>query len=108
MIGVLALIFKVILAVLPGVGRLSLVWIVGAHTIAFGIAPIVLALRVRGGRRDSGDRTARRRTAAPFARGFGLAAMSCRYLCAGFSVSEGPSSMAALTSAPSSTDIAET
>ena len=32
------------MAVLPGVGLLSLVWLIGIYTILFGIALIVLAL----------------------------------------------------------------
>ncbi len=42
------MIFGIILAVLPGVGLLSLVWLVGIYAILFGIALIVLAFRVRG------------------------------------------------------------
>lgn len=46
--GALSVIFGIILAVLPGVGLLSLVWLVGIYAILFGIALIVLAFRVRG------------------------------------------------------------
>jgi uncharacterized membrane protein HdeD (DUF308 family) len=42
--GVLSVIFGMILAVLPGVGLLSLVWL---YALAVGVALIVLALRVR-------------------------------------------------------------
>jgi uncharacterized membrane protein HdeD (DUF308 family) len=48
--GVLSVIFGIILAVLPGVGLLSLVWLIGIYAILFGIALIVLAFRVRGTR----------------------------------------------------------
>ena len=41
-------------AVLPGVGLLSLVWLVGLYALAVGVAPIVLALRLRGLRRGRG------------------------------------------------------
>ena len=34
------------MAVLPGVGLLSLVWLVGLYTLAVGVALIVLALRL--------------------------------------------------------------
>jgi hypothetical protein len=33
------------MAVLPGVGLLSLVWLVGLYALAVGLAPNVLALR---------------------------------------------------------------
>ena len=46
--GAISVIFGIILAVLPGVGLLSLVWLVGIYAILFGIALIVLAFRVRG------------------------------------------------------------
>jgi uncharacterized membrane protein HdeD (DUF308 family) len=36
------------MAVLPGVGLLSLVWLVGLYALAVGGALIVLACRVRG------------------------------------------------------------
>ena len=45
---VLSVIFGIILAVLPGVGLLSPVWLVGIYAILFGLALIMLALRVRG------------------------------------------------------------
>jgi uncharacterized membrane protein HdeD (DUF308 family) len=52
--GVLSVLFGVILAVLPGVGLLSLVWLVGIYALIFGVALIVLGFRVRG-RRASGS-----------------------------------------------------
>jgi uncharacterized membrane protein HdeD (DUF308 family) len=51
--GVLSVIFGLILAVLPGVGLLSLVWLVGIYAIVFGVSLIVLGFRVRGHRRES-------------------------------------------------------
>ena len=42
------------MAVLPGVGLLSLVWLVGLYALAVGVALIVLALRVRGLRKGRG------------------------------------------------------
>ena len=42
------------MAVLPGVGLLSLVWLVGLYALAVGLAPNVLALRLRGLRRGRG------------------------------------------------------
>jgi uncharacterized membrane protein HdeD (DUF308 family) len=58
LVGVLSVIFGIILAVLPGVGLLSLVWLVGLYALAIGVALIVLALRVRGLRRREGRRVA--------------------------------------------------
>jgi uncharacterized membrane protein HdeD (DUF308 family) len=48
----------VAMAVLPGVGLLSLVWLVGLYALAVGGALIVLALRVRGLRRHEDRRVA--------------------------------------------------
>jgi uncharacterized membrane protein HdeD (DUF308 family) len=42
------------MAVLPGVGLLSLVWLVGLYALAVGVAPIVLALRLWRLRRGRG------------------------------------------------------
>jgi uncharacterized membrane protein HdeD (DUF308 family) len=46
--GVLSVVFGVILGVLPGVGLLSLVWLVGIYALIFGVALIVLGFRARG------------------------------------------------------------
>jgi uncharacterized membrane protein HdeD (DUF308 family) len=51
LVGVLSVILGVVMAVLPGVGLLSLVWLVGLYALAVGVAMIVLALRVRRLRR---------------------------------------------------------
>jgi uncharacterized membrane protein HdeD (DUF308 family) len=42
------------MAALPDAGLLSLVWPVGLHALAVGVALIVLALRLRGLRRGRG------------------------------------------------------
>jgi uncharacterized membrane protein HdeD (DUF308 family) len=42
------------MAVLPGVGLLSLVWLAGLYALVVGVALIVLALRLRGLRRRRG------------------------------------------------------
>ena len=44
------------MAVLPGVGLLTLVWLVGLYALVVGIALIVLAFRVRGMRGRGGSR----------------------------------------------------
>jgi uncharacterized membrane protein HdeD (DUF308 family) len=46
------------MAVQPGVGLLSLVWLLGLYALAVGLALLVLALRVRGLRRHEGSRLA--------------------------------------------------
>jgi uncharacterized membrane protein HdeD (DUF308 family) len=51
--GVLSVLFGVILAALPGVGLLSLVWLVGIYAIVFGVALMILGFRVRGHRQES-------------------------------------------------------
>lgn len=51
--GVLSVLFGLILVVLPGVGLLSLVWLVGIYALVFGIALIVLSFRIRGHRQES-------------------------------------------------------
>jgi uncharacterized membrane protein HdeD (DUF308 family) len=51
--GPLSLLFGVLLAVLPGVGLLSMVWLIGIYALIFGIALIVLGFRVRGHRQGS-------------------------------------------------------
>ena len=45
--GAVSVAFGVLLAVLPAVGILSLVWLVGAYAVMFGVLLIALALRVR-------------------------------------------------------------
>ena len=46
--GVLSVLFGILLAVLPApAGLLSLLWLVGAYAVVFGVMLIVLAFRVR-------------------------------------------------------------
>ena len=50
--GVLSVGFGVLLLLFPGPGALSLVWLIGAYALAFGILLLVLAFRLRSwGRR---------------------------------------------------------
>jgi uncharacterized membrane protein HdeD (DUF308 family) len=51
LVGVLSVVLGVAMAVLPGVGLLSLVWLLGIYALAIGFAMIVLAFRVRDVRR---------------------------------------------------------
>lgn len=46
--GLLTVAFGVFILVFPGTGLLSLIWIVGAWAIVFGITNLVLAWRLRG------------------------------------------------------------
>jgi uncharacterized membrane protein HdeD (DUF308 family) len=50
--GLLSILFGVLLFVFPGAGAVALVWLIGVYAIAFGILLIVLALRLRGLRRE--------------------------------------------------------
>jgi uncharacterized membrane protein HdeD (DUF308 family) len=45
--GIIAVLFGVYIVALPGAGLLSLIWLVGAWAIVFGIAHLVLAWRLR-------------------------------------------------------------
>lgn len=59
--GVLSVIFGLLLAVLPGVGILSLIWVIGVYAVAFGILLLITSFRVRG-RDDQGAERPRRVT----------------------------------------------
>jgi uncharacterized membrane protein HdeD (DUF308 family) len=54
--GALSVLFGILLAALPGVGLLSLVWLLGIYTIVFGVALIVLSFRVRNHREEAPGR----------------------------------------------------
>jgi len=54
--GALSVLFGVVLAVLPGVGLLSLVWLIGIYAIVFGVALVVLSFRVRKHREEAPGR----------------------------------------------------
>jgi uncharacterized membrane protein HdeD (DUF308 family) len=46
--GILSIVFGVLLFLFPTSGAITIVWIIGAFAIAFGIAMIVLGWRLRG------------------------------------------------------------
>jgi uncharacterized membrane protein HdeD (DUF308 family) len=54
--GVLSVLFGVILAVLPGAGLLTLVWLIGIYALVVGIVLIYLGFRVRGQRASESRR----------------------------------------------------
>ncbi len=47
--GIASLAFGVLLAARPGVGALTILWLIGAYAIAFGVILMLLAFRVRSG-----------------------------------------------------------
>jgi uncharacterized membrane protein HdeD (DUF308 family) len=57
--GIASVLFGLILAVLPAVGILSLIWLIGAYAVAFGILLLITALRVRGRDNQRGERPRR-------------------------------------------------
>ena len=57
--GVLSVIFGVILAVLPAVGILSLIWLIGIYAVVFGVLMLIAAFRVRGHGDQGGERPRR-------------------------------------------------
>lgn len=54
--GVLWVLLGVVLAVLPGVGLLSLTWLIGVFALGAGVAFLVLAFKVRGQTAPAGER----------------------------------------------------
>lgn len=50
--GIFSVIFGFILAILPGISALTILWIIGAYTVAFGITQLILAFRLRTWRRS--------------------------------------------------------
>jgi uncharacterized membrane protein HdeD (DUF308 family) len=59
--GILSVLFGLLLAVLPGVGILSLIWLIGAYAVAFGVLLLITSFQVRG-RDNQGDERPRRVT----------------------------------------------
>ena len=52
--GVVSIIFGALLIALPGAGALSIVWLLGAYALLFGILTLMLAFRLRGMRERLG------------------------------------------------------
>jgi uncharacterized membrane protein HdeD (DUF308 family) len=47
--GIASVVFGVLLAARPGVGALTILWLIGVYAIAFGVILVLLAFRVRSG-----------------------------------------------------------
>ncbi len=45
--GILSILFSVVLFVNPGIGAVTLIWLIGIYAIVFGVAMIFLGLRLR-------------------------------------------------------------
>ena len=46
--GLLSILFGVLLFVFPGVGAVSMIWVIGVYAVVFGISEIIFAFRLRG------------------------------------------------------------
>ena len=57
--GILSVLFGVLLAILPGVGILSLIWLIGIYAVVFGVLMLIAAFRVRGRENQGGERPRR-------------------------------------------------
>jgi uncharacterized membrane protein HdeD (DUF308 family) len=57
--GILSVLFGLLLAVLPGVGILSLIWLIGAYAVVFGVLLLITAFRVRSQDNQRGERPRR-------------------------------------------------
>jgi uncharacterized membrane protein HdeD (DUF308 family) len=56
--GVVSIIFGILLIAQPGAGAISIVWLLGAYALLFGILTLMLAFRLRGMRERLGRRVA--------------------------------------------------
>jgi uncharacterized membrane protein HdeD (DUF308 family) len=57
--GILSVLFGVLLAILPGVGILSLIWLIGIYAVVFGLLLLISAFQVRGRDNRGGERPPR-------------------------------------------------
>jgi len=56
--GILGVVFGILLLVWPGTGIVTLLWLAGIYAIIFGVIIVVLAFKVRGAVKATGDATA--------------------------------------------------
>jgi uncharacterized membrane protein HdeD (DUF308 family) len=54
--GVVSIIFGILLIAQPGAGALSIVWLIGAYALIFGILTLMLSFRLRSARETIGRR----------------------------------------------------
>jgi uncharacterized membrane protein HdeD (DUF308 family) len=59
--GALSVLFGVVIALFPAVGLITVVWIIGAYAVVFGILLVALGFRLRGHRARAGAGAARAR-----------------------------------------------
>jgi len=52
--GVLSIAFGILIGTKPGVGMLSLTWLIGAYAIVIGVLFLGLAFRLRGAQKRTG------------------------------------------------------
>jgi uncharacterized membrane protein HdeD (DUF308 family) len=57
--GVLSVVFGLVLVVVPTLGILTLVWIIGGYAIVFGVVMLTLAFRLRARHERSASGTTR-------------------------------------------------
>jgi uncharacterized membrane protein HdeD (DUF308 family) len=47
--GIASVLFGVLLVARPGVGALTILWLIGVYAVAFGVVLVLLAFKVRSG-----------------------------------------------------------
>ncbi|MGH2351177.1 MAG: HdeD family acid-resistance protein [Chloroflexota bacterium] len=62
--GVASILFGILLVIFPGAGALTVVWLIAAYAVVFGVLLIALGFRLRGWQQLSGHSAAAERSAA--------------------------------------------
>jgi len=55
--GIASILFAVLLMFFPGAGALGLLWLIAAYAIVFGVVLVILGIKLRGHRSQSGAQT---------------------------------------------------